>query len=69
MADVMERTCELFDAGNRLDSSDALRRVIDLPADLDELEPDESRGVEAFLKSVRATGVADGYVARNRKAW
>ena len=63
------RARELIHAGERLESTDALRRVIDLPADLDELEPDERRGVEAFLKSVRATGVADGYVARNRKAW
>ena len=63
------RARELMDAGERLESSAILRRVIDLPADLDELEPGERGGVEAFLQSVRAAGVPDGYVARNRRAW
>ena len=63
------RARELLDAGNRLESTNALRRVIDLPTDLDELDDTERREVEAFLKSVEAAGVADGYVARNRRAW
>lgn len=63
------RARELIEAGDRLESTAALRRVIDLPADLDELEAGERRKVEAFLKSAQAGGVADGYVARNRKAW
>ncbi len=63
------RARELIDAGERLASSAMLRRVIDLPADLDELEPDERRGVETFLQSARAAGVPDGYIARNRRAW
>ncbi len=60
---------ELIDAGERLMSSATLRRVIDLPADLDDLEPDERRGVETFLQSARDAGVPDGYIARNRRAW
>ncbi len=63
------RARELIDVGDRLESTAMLRRVIDLPPDLDELEPGERRGVEAFLKSAEAAGVADGYVARNRQAW
>ncbi len=63
------RARELIDVGSRLESTASLRRVIDLPADLDELEPGERRAVEAFLKSAEAAGVPDGYVARNRKAW
>ena len=63
------RARELIEAGERLESTDALRRVIDLPADLGELEASERDGVEEFLKSAQASGVADGYVARNRRAW
>ena len=63
------RARELIDAGERLESAAALRRVIDLPTDLDELDAGERAEVEAFLESARAAGVADGYVARNRKAW
>ena len=63
------RARELIDAGERLESTDALRRVIDLPADLDELDAEERRGVEGLLDSARAAGVCDGYVARNRRAW
>ena len=63
------RARELIEAGERLESASALRRVIDLPADLDEIETGERGAVEAFLASARAGGVADGYVARNRKAW
>ena len=66
---AVTRARELLDAGERLESSDALRRVIDLPANLDELDPEERRGVEALLQSARTAGVADGYVARNRRAW
>ena len=60
---------ELIDAGERLESTEALRRVIDLPADLDALDAGERGQVETFLESARAAGVADGYVARNRRAW
>jgi SAM-dependent methyltransferase len=60
---------ELIDAGERLESTDGLHRVIDLPADLDALDAGEREEVEAFLEAARAAGVADGYIARNRRAW
>lgn len=66
---AVTRARELLDAGERLESTAALRRIIDLPADLGELDPEERRGVEALLQSARTAGVADGYVARNRRAW
>ena len=66
---AVTRTRELLDAGERLESSAALRRVIDLPADLSELDPDERGGVEALLEAALMAGVADDYVARNRRAW
>ncbi len=66
---AVTRARELFDAGERLESTAPLRRVIDLPNDLNELDPAERRGVEEFLEAARRAGVADGYVARNRRAW
>lgn len=60
---------ELFAAGARLTSTDSLKVVIDLPADLDELDQAERRAVERFLKKAKSQGVAAGYVARNRRAW
>ncbi|MXY80263.1 MAG: class I SAM-dependent methyltransferase [Chloroflexi bacterium] len=63
------RARELIDAGERLESTDALRRVIDLPPDLGELDSAERAEVDAFLDSARAAGVDGGYVARNRRAW
>ena len=63
------RARDLFDAGSRLATTRGLRRVIDLPVDLDELDSLELFPVERFLKAAEASGAADGYVARNRKAW
>lgn len=63
------RARDLFHCGDRLDTTQGLRRVIDLPVDLDELDSPELPLVERFLKAARASGAADGYVARNRKAW
>ena len=63
------RARELIDAGERLRLTDGLRQVIDLPVDLNELDPDELADVEKFLDAARAIGVPDGYVARNRRAW
>ena len=60
---------ELFAAGARLTSTDPLKVVIDLPADLDELDQAERRAVERFLRKAKSQGVAAGYVARNRRAW
>ena len=60
---------ELIGAGDRLETTANLRRVIDLPPDLDELDPSELPAVEQFLTIVKASGAANGYVARNRRAW
>ena len=63
------RARELFAAGRALDGSEALRRVIDLPADLDRLPRGALRVVERFLREARALGADRGFVAQNRKAW
>lgn len=60
---------ELFGAGDRLEVADRLRRVIDLPADLDVLDSSERKQVNRFLQAAKKLGVHRGYVAANRKAW
>lgn len=60
---------ELFQAGQVLNDGKKLRRVIDLPVDLDELDQSERRPVEKFLASARSLGGNTGYVANNRRAW
>ena len=66
---TITRAREVLDADGLLDDSRKLRRVIDLPADLDELEMPERKVVVNFLKVARAMGANKGYVARHRKAW
>jgi hypothetical protein len=60
---------ELIKAGARLRSTDALRRVIDLPAELDEFTREERRRISAFLRWARKQGADQGYIAQHRKAW
>lgn len=66
---AVTRARELFAAGKRLVSTEDLKTVIDLPADLDVLSPTDREQVDRFLKLARKQGVATGYVARNRRAW
>jgi len=60
---------ELFRAGRVLDDSTMLRKVIDLPTDLDVFDKPERLAIERFLNKARKLGVDQGYVASNRKAW
>ena len=60
---------ELFAAGRELADPAPLRRVIDLPADLDGFDAAERRVVDRFLAEARSLGVPGGYVAANRRAW
>ena len=66
---AVTRARELFDAGDCLESLDGLRCVIDLPEDLDELDPSERRVVERFMRVARADRVHEGYIARHRRCW
>ena len=66
---AVTRARELFAAGGRLESLDGLRCVIDLPENLDELEPPDRRAVERFLRAARAGDVHEGYIARHRRCW
>lgn len=60
---------ELFTAGSELTDAAALRMVVDLPADLDVLDPGERQAVDRFLRAARDAGAADGYIARSRRPW
>jgi hypothetical protein len=60
---------ELFRAGTLLNDPSKLRRVIDLPIDLDSFETPERRAVERFLTKARQLGAHEAYTALNRKAW
>lgn len=52
-----------------LDSQVALRRVIDLPADLTGLEECERVRVMRFLDLAKKSGAADTYIAKHRSPW
>jgi hypothetical protein len=60
---------DLFLAGRELADVSTLRRVIDLPADLDVFEGADRKAVDRFLKIARGMGGDKGYIAEHRKAW
>ncbi len=55
--------------GNRLETADHLRRVVDLPRDLSSLHLAERAEVAAFLKWAASVGADKGYVATHRRPW
>lgn len=66
---AITRARDLLTAGEQLDCTRPLRRVVDIPADLEELEDEERRVVERFLKWAKTQGAHQSYVARHRRAW
>lgn len=66
---TVTRARELFSAGAVLNETDRLRRVVDIPPDLDVFASDDRKSVERFLRRAKRNGVAQGYVAQNRRAW
>jgi adenine-specific DNA-methyltransferase len=66
---TVTRAKEVFAAEGVLKDSSLLRRVIDLPVDLDELDSQERRAVEKFIKVAKQMGAHNGYIASHRKAW
>jgi adenine-specific DNA-methyltransferase len=63
------RAKELIKAGLILNDPSSLRRVIDIPVDLDLFEEHEKRTIENFLKIAKRLGANESYTAQNRKAW
>jgi adenine-specific DNA-methyltransferase len=60
---------ELFRAGKVLEDASILRRVIDLPLDLDAFAGDQRQAIDRFLETARRLGVDKTYIAANRRAW
>jgi len=66
---AVTRARELFESGTVLSDISALRSVIDLPVELDELSAPERRAVERFLRKARTLGAHRGFIAEHRRAW
>jgi len=60
---------ELLALGDSIADPKALRRVIDLPPDLDELPVEQRAAVQRFLRYARANFAHHSYVAQHRKKW
>jgi hypothetical protein len=60
---------DLIQAGAHLGSSEILRRVVDLPANLEDFDVDERHRIADFLTWAKLNGADEGYIARHRKAW
>lgn len=60
---------DLLAAGHVLNDAQMLRRVVDLPVDLDELTAIERRQVNTFLKWARNMQAHESFIAMHRRAW
>lgn len=60
---------ELIEAGPILSDPSALRRVVDLPVDLDALSDAEQATVQKFLKWAKKNGAHESYIASHRSPW
>jgi len=66
---AVTRAREIFAVDHFLENDASLRRVIDLPIDLDIFEPQERQSINRFLQWAQSVGADGGFVARYRKAW
>jgi hypothetical protein len=66
---TVTRARELLAASTELVTIAGLKKVVDLPISLDELEQNERKAIIKFLAWAKAVGAADSYVAQQRKAW
>lgn len=60
---------DLIVAGDRLRDAGTLRRIVDIPPELDEFTQGERKRINAFLKWARGQGADKSYTAQHRKAW
>lgn len=65
----MSKAKDLIQAGASLQSAEVLRRVIDLPPELDEFTKEERRRIRTFLAWAKTQGADQSYIAQHRKAW
>jgi len=66
---TVTRARELIAAGSVLTDVTRLRRVVDLPAQLEGLDVETARVVKAFLRAARRRGAHRSYLARHRRPW
>ena len=66
---AVTRARELLDAGSALSRAGGLRRVIDLPIDLGDLDEADRHRIHRFLHWAKDMGADKSYVARHRRAW
>lgn len=66
---TITRAKELIAAGKVLENAGHLRSVVDLPADLDLLDPAERKAVDRFLKWAKKAEAHASYIASHRRAW
>lgn len=60
---------DLLAAGDAIADADRLRKVVDLPPDLDAVGDEDREAVEKFLKWARTQGAHESYIAKHRRAW
>jgi len=60
---------DLLSAGERLSDHQRLRRVVDLPTDLEQLDDAALSEVKKFLRWAKQQGADQSYIARHRRAW
>lgn len=60
---------EIIAAGQVLKSAKQLRRVIDIPPDLDKFDRQERRAIDRFLDWAQAMGAHQTYTAFHRRQW
>jgi methylase of polypeptide subunit release factors len=63
------RARELFAAGSVLDDGRHLRLVVDIPSELDQLDPSDRKKVDRFIRAAKRAGGDKGYIAAHRRSW
>lgn len=66
---TVTRAAEIIGAGITLEDPDPLKRVIDLPVNLDLFDGRKRDAINRFLKRAEKMGAKKSYIARHRKAW
>ena len=66
---TVTKALELFEAGSVLTTTEGLRRVIDLPQNLDMFEGTQRGAIDSFLERAERMGARKSYTAQHRKAW
>lgn len=60
---------DIIHAGGRIDNVEGLRRVVALPANLEQLEHDQFLAVQEFLEWAKSEDANKGWIAEHRKPW